>query len=62
MILGFVPGYALSFVLKMVGLLRVTDKAELAGLDKAEVPVSAYPESSVPAAFTNDPTSPTPAE
>ncbi|MCC9626065.1 ammonium transporter [Thalassospira sp. MA62] len=62
MILGFAPGYALSFVLKAVGLLRVSEKAELSGLDKAEVPVSAYPESSVPAAFTNDPTSPTPAE
>lgn len=62
MILGFAPGYVLSLVLKMVGLLRVTENAELAGLDKAEVPASAYPESSVPAAFTNDPTSPTPAE
>jgi ammonia channel protein AmtB len=62
MILGFAPGYVLSLILKVVGLLRVTDKAELAGLDKAEVPVSAYPESTVPAAFTNDPASPTPAE
>jgi ammonia channel protein AmtB len=62
MILGFAPGYVLSFILKAVGLLRVTEAAEVAGLDKAEVPASAYPESSVPAAFTNDPTSPTPAE
>ena len=62
MILGFAPGYVLSLVLKLVGLLRVSEQAEVAGLDKAEVPVRAYPESTVPAAFTNDPTSPTPAE
>lgn len=62
MVLGFAPGYVLSYILKVVGLLRVTEAAEVAGLDKAEVPASAYPESTVPAAFTNDPTSPTPAE
>ncbi|WP_289034561.1 ammonium transporter [uncultured Roseibium sp.] len=61
MVLGFVPGYALSYVLKVFGLLRVSEAAEIAGLDKVEVPASAYPESSIPA-FENDPVSPSPAE
>lgn len=60
-LLGFVPGYALSFVLKMFGMLRVSKEAELAGLDYVEIPAKAYPESRVPA-FDHDTTSPSPAE
>ncbi|WP_245293914.1 ammonium transporter [Methylobrevis pamukkalensis] len=56
-LLGFVPGYLLSYVLKMFGLLRVGAAAELAGLDMAEVPVRAYPEANMPA-FVNSATSP----
>ena len=41
---GFVPGYALSLLLRMVGLLRVPESAELAGLDLVKVPAVAYPE------------------
>jgi Amt family ammonium transporter len=48
-VLGFLPGYVLSYVLKMFGLLRSSEAAELAGLDLAEVPVKAYPESRIPA-------------
>ncbi|HMB75040.1 MAG TPA: ammonium transporter, partial [Kiloniellaceae bacterium] len=59
-LLVFVPGCVLSLVLKGFGLLRVSEAAELAGLDRAEVPVSAYPESINPA-FTNDTASPNPA-
>ena len=52
-LLGFVPGYVVSLILKSVGLLRVSEEAEIAGLDMAKVPVAAYPEgigaSAVPA-------------
>jgi Amt family ammonium transporter len=46
--LGFIPGYGLSWVMGKFGFLRVPPKAEEAGLDLVEVPLSAYPES-VPA-------------
>ncbi|MEO1538220.1 MAG: ammonium transporter [Pseudomonadota bacterium] len=52
-LLGFVPGYVVSLLLKMVGLLRVSEEAEIAGLDLTKVPAQAYPEginaSAVPA-------------
>jgi ammonia channel protein AmtB len=32
-VLGFIPGYVLSYILKMFGLLRVPREVELAGLD-----------------------------
>ncbi|HET7715556.1 MAG TPA: ammonium transporter [Bauldia sp.] len=32
-VLGFVPGYVLSWILKQVGFLRISREAELAGLD-----------------------------
>ncbi len=41
---GFVPGYVLSLIMKMMGLLRVAEGAELAGLDPTKVPAVAYPE------------------
>ncbi len=44
LLLGFVPGYVLSLVLKMCGLLRVSEEAEIAGLDMTKVPAQAYPE------------------
>ena len=43
-LLGFVPGYVVSLLLKMMGLLRVGEAAEIAGLDPTKVPVRAYPE------------------
>lgn len=43
-LLGFVPGYVVSLILKMLGLLRVGEQAEINGLDVTKVPVSAYPE------------------
>jgi Amt family ammonium transporter len=48
MLLGFVPGFGLSYLMAKVGFLRVPPKAEVAGLDLVEVPLTAYPES-VPA-------------
>lgn len=44
MIVSFIPGYILSYVLKQAGLLRVPKNVEVAGLDQAEVPAVAYPE------------------
>jgi ammonium transporter, Amt family len=44
-LVGFVPGYAISFVMKAMGVLRIPETVELLGMDKAKVPVSAYPES-----------------
>jgi Amt family ammonium transporter len=43
-LLGFVPGYVVSLILKMFGLLRVSEEAEAAGLDLTKVPTTAYPE------------------
>ncbi|MDQ0467527.1 ammonium transporter [Labrys wisconsinensis] len=48
-LLGFVPGYVLSYLLRRVGLLRANPAAEAAGLDLTEVPVKAYPEAGLPA-------------
>jgi len=41
---GFVPGYVLSLILRIFGLLRVPREAEIAGLDLTKVPAVAYPE------------------
>ena len=43
-LLGFVPGYVVSLILKMFGLLRVAEAAEIAGLDLTKVPAKAFPE------------------
>ena len=43
-LLGFVPGYLISLVLKGLGMLRTPEKAELAGLDPVKVPAQGYPE------------------
>jgi len=42
MLCGFIPGFGISFLLKMAGVLRVPDKAQEIGLDLAEVPSKAY--------------------
>ena len=42
-LLGFIPGYVVSWILKQCGILRVSDAVQQAGVD-SEVPVSAYPE------------------
>ncbi len=42
--LGFFPGYILSLILRIFGLLRVPQSSELAGLDLTKVPAVAYPE------------------
>ena len=42
--LGFLPGYAMSWVLKKLNLLRVSAEVELEGLDLAEFQRDFYPE------------------
>jgi ammonia channel protein AmtB len=42
--LGFLPGYAMSWVLKRMNLLRVPPEVELEGLDMAEFQRDFYPE------------------
>lgn len=44
-LLGFIPGYASSWILKKLNLLRVAPDVEVEGLDIAELGVRAYPES-----------------
>ncbi|WP_218012763.1 ammonium transporter [Bacillus sp. AFS040349] len=43
-LLGFLPGYGISFMLKKLNMLRIPKHAELLGLDLTEIPGSAYPE------------------
>jgi ammonia channel protein AmtB len=43
-LLGFIPGYVVSLLLKLSGLLRVPPAVEQMGLDLAELPVRPYPE------------------
>lgn len=43
-LLGFVPGYVVSWILKKLGMLRVAEEAEILGLDITKVPMQAYPE------------------
>lgn len=43
-LLGFVPGYVCSYILKMMGMLRVPAGAEEHGLDPVKVASAAYPE------------------
>ena len=42
LLVGFVPGYAISFVMNMAGWLRVPDSVQKAGIDKAELGLKAY--------------------
>jgi ammonia channel protein AmtB len=41
-LLGFVPGYGLSFIMKAMGWLRVPDEVQKAGIDSAELGLKAY--------------------
>lgn len=49
-LLGFLPGYVASYLLKVCGLLRVPADVEITGLDIAEMGVEAYPEKNILAA------------
>jgi len=43
-LLGFVPGYVVSLILRILGILRINKSTEMAGLDTTKVPATAYPE------------------
>lgn len=43
-LLGFIPGYGVSFVLKQLGMLRVSPEEEIGGLDLMEFGMGGYPE------------------
>lgn len=51
-LLGFIPGYVVSWLLMKAGLLRVPPEAEIMGLDLAELPTAPYPESGTPSTGT----------
>ena len=42
-LVGFVPGYVVSLILKMFGILRASDEIQQIGMD-LEIPSPAYPE------------------
>ena len=48
-VLGFVPGFAISYALKKANMLRVPAEAEDLGIDEVEILSKPYPEASVPA-------------
>jgi len=41
-LVGFVPGYGISAIMKAGGWLRVPDAVQKAGIDKAELGLQAY--------------------
>jgi len=43
-LLGFIPGYGVSFVLKKLNMLRVPEEEEIVGLDIADFRMQGYPE------------------
>ena len=43
-LIGLITGYVASLILKMMGMLRVPEAAEIAGLDPTKIPAQAYPE------------------
>ena len=43
-LIGFVPGYGVSWILKKMNMLRIPEQVEIDGLDMVKVPVAAYPE------------------
>ena len=43
-LLGFVPGYVVSWILNKMNMLRVPEHAEIAGMDTIKVPAQGYPE------------------
>ena len=43
-LLGFFPGYIVSYILKGLCMLRVPGGAEIAGMDTVKMPVQGYPE------------------
>jgi len=51
---GFLPGYAISLVLKKANALRVPEAAEDLGIDEVEILAKPYPEANTPASFESE--------
>lgn len=49
---GFIPGYVISLLMKAGDMLRIPESAEILGMDKAKVPVRAYPEDAMDTPIT----------
>lgn len=47
LLLGFIPGYGVSLVLKKMGLLRISEAQEITGLDLSDYGIAGYPEYSI---------------
>jgi Amt family ammonium transporter len=43
-LLGFVPGYVVSWIVNKAGMLRIPDAVQIKGLDAVKVPAQAYPQ------------------
>jgi ammonia channel protein AmtB len=43
-LLGFIPAYVVSWILKQCGILRVSDAIQNYGIDNAEIDTPSYPE------------------
>jgi ammonia channel protein AmtB len=52
-LLGFIPGYITSWLLKKFNLLRVSREEEIAGLDLSDLGVEGYPEYVTPSFVTH---------
>lgn len=52
-LVGFVPGYVVSWILNQLNFLRVDEEDEKAGLDPSKVPAQAYPEG-IPSSPSNN--------
>lgn len=52
-VLGFIPGYGTSWLLKKFDLLRVSPEEEIAGLDLSDLGVEGYPEYATMSFITN---------
>ncbi|MEL7469108.1 MAG: ammonium transporter [Pseudomonadota bacterium] len=44
LLLGFIPGYGVSYLLNTFGLLRIPEQVEILGMDIVKIPATAYPE------------------
>ncbi|MFC3151381.1 ammonium transporter [Litoribrevibacter euphylliae] len=53
-LLGFIPGYGISFALKKLNMLRVPEACEDIGIDEVEILAKPYPEANVPATADSD--------
>jgi len=59
-VLGFIPGYILSWILKKLNLLRIPYEVELAGLDHVALGVTFQEDEEIKAAQVQDMAQPRP--